>query len=139
MSSGVAQHHPTDSRCFHSHEIITTTEGDSTLSPKARGTMQMDGSLSWGLSWQHSFMLSSREDWEVLTKVLSTQESIPQSCTSKGFPSMYKLTGLQPHGGEEAQRLVGTQSWVAAPPSPEQLGPALLLTWPGVAHPTAQR
>lgn len=35
MSSGVAQHHPTDSRCFHSHEI-TTMEGDSTPAPKAQ-------------------------------------------------------------------------------------------------------
>lgn len=43
-----------------------------------------------------------------MTKVLSTQKSIPQSCTSKGFSSMYKLTGLQPHWGEEEQRLMGT-------------------------------
>lgn len=49
MSFGVAQHHPTDSRCFHRPEIITM-EGNSTPSPKARGTMQMDRSLSWGLS-----------------------------------------------------------------------------------------
>lgn len=61
-----------------------------------------------------------------MTKVLSTQKSIPQSCTSNGFSSMYKLTRLQPHWGEEEQRLVGTRSWVAAPRSPEQPGPALL-------------
>lgn len=65
MSSGVAQHQPTNSRSSTAMKSSPPQRRTQPFPPRQEAQcrwMGPDGFLCWGLSWQHSSMLSSQDD-----------------------------------------------------------------------------
>lgn len=88
-------------------------------------------------------MLSSQDNWEVLTKVLSTHKGIPQSCTLEGFSQCtslpnYSLAGVRRirdswghselDGSTTKPPCSPGQVWPIPQPRGDELHPLLILT-----------